>query len=453
MDVATAPRGELVRIIFKQRDTIAALESQIAELRSRLDTQGPNKQEKPPSWIKPNTKKKKYLSRKQREQGFARKLDTPTKQVFHTFNSCPDCGGELGKPSVSYSRQTIEIPPQEVEITEHVIFKRWCFTCKRRVAPKVNLKGVALGQQRIGIRLMSMIDMLKEACRQPVDTIQSYLEIMHNLHLSHGVLLNMLHKTADKGKPTYDSLKQHIREADVVYADETGGRENGKNGYFWSFNTDKVHFLIYGKSRSNSMVTKVLGDETEPDAFNGVLTSDFYTAYNIYNGFHQRCWVHLLRDIKDLKEDYPKDKQLKLWIRQVKTIYEEAKQYTGPPQLLPIGLKEEQRIAKQKYFEDKLREVAYPWIKTDAPQSVLSARVIKHLQELFVFVRFEGVSSDNNSAERILRHTVVARKISGGTRSPRGSETKSILASLFGTWKLQGLNPLDQCQLLLTSCQ
>ena len=40
MDIATAPRGELVRIIFEQQDKIEALEAQIAELRSRLTDQG-----------------------------------------------------------------------------------------------------------------------------------------------------------------------------------------------------------------------------------------------------------------------------------------------------------------------------------------------------------------------------------------------------------------------------
>ena len=85
--------------------------------------------------------------------------------------------------------------------------------------------------------------------------------------------------------------------------------------------------------------------------------------------------------------------------------------------------------------------------------STLSARIIKHLQEMFVFVRFEGVPSDNNAAERAVRHLVVSRKISGGTRSAKGSETKSILAPLFGTWKLQDKNPLTECQLLLAACQ
>lgn len=81
--------------------------------------------------------------------------------------------------------------------------------------------------------------------------------------------------------------------------------------------------------------------------------------------------------------------------------------------------------------------------------SILCARMIKHLPELFTFIRFEGVESHNNRAERALRHSVVKRKISGGTRSKRGSRTREILATLFGTWRLQGLNPLEQMRLML----
>ena len=66
-----------------------------------------------------------------------------------------------------------------------------------------------------------------------------------------------------------------------------------------------------------------------------------------------------------------------------------------------------------------------------------------HIKELFVFV---------NAAERSLRPLVISRKISGGTRSERGTDTKMTLASLF-TWRAQGLNPLLACRELLVSPQ
>ena len=443
-DLNDLSKGELIRIIYDQHDRIIALETQLAELQSQIKKQGPKNSEPLPSWVKPNVQRRKKTLRKQREEGYARTLDMPTKQVFHSCSVCPSCGGALGKPVVSYTRQTIDIPHTPVDITEHVVCKRWCATCRTQVAPQLDLSGIVVGQQRFGVRLMSMVAMFKEAFRQPVTTIQSYFEILHSLHLSRGEIIALLHTTASRGKPTYEGLQHQLRMSPVVYGDETGGRENGINGYTWNFNTDRIKVLLYRHTRSQTVVTEVLGEE-----FEGVLVSDFYAAYNVYAGFHQRCWVHYVRDIKKLNELYPKDIRLRRWTRKIHTLYHQAKAWPGPDPTLSKGRKEQVRIAKQRAFEEQLKTLCQPWILQDVPMSTLSARAIKFLPEMFTFIRFEGVASDNNSAERSVRHTVIARKISGGTRSANGSETKSILGSLFGTWKLQNLNPLEQCQLLL----
>ena len=77
----------------------------------------------------------------------------------------------------------------------------------------------------------------------------------------------------------------------------------------------------------------------------------------------------------------------------------------------------------------------------------LCRRIERHIKspprtgygELFVFVAQPEVSSDNNTAERSLRPVVVSRKISGGTRSNQGTDTKMTLASVFGAWRARGL--------------
>ena len=94
-----------------------------------------------------------------------------------------------------------------------------------------------------------------------------------------------------------------------------------------------------------------------------------------------------------------------------------------------------------------------------ATQAKLCRRIERHLKslprtgygELFVFVAEPEVPSDNNAAERSLRHLVISRKISGGTRSEQGTERRMTLASIFGTWRAQGLNPLAACRQLLVS--
>ena len=64
------------------------------------------------------------------------------------------------------------------------------------------------------------------------------------------------------------------------------------------------------------------------------------------------------------------------------------------------------------------------------------------MKELFIIVDEPEVPADNISAERSRRHLVISRKVSGGTRSEQATESKMTLASIFGTWRAQGLNPL-----------
>jgi hypothetical protein len=60
-----------------------------------------------------------------------------------------------------------------------------------------------------------------------------------------------------------------------------------------------------------------------------------------------------------------------------------------------------------------------------------------------------AVPSTNNAAERSVRPVVVQRKSSGGTRSAAGTTTFTTLATLFGTWRARGLDPLIACRQLL----
>lgn len=76
-----------------------------------------------------------------------------------------------------------------------------------------------------------------------------------------------------------------------------------------------------------------------------------------------------------------------------------------------------------------------------------------HLAELSVVVADFAAPPTNNTAERSLCHLVTARKINGGARSQAGTATRMTLATLFGAWRLQGLNPLTRRRALLAQPQ
>ena len=73
---------------------------------------------------------------------------------------------------------------------------------------------------------------------------------------------------------------------------------------------------------------------------------------------------------------------------------------------------------RQLALEKKLLALCHPFSNDQAaPQAKLCRRIERFIKELFVFVSHPDVPSENNAAERSLRHLVISRKISGGTRS------------------------------------
>ena len=189
-------------------------------------------------------------------------------------------------------------------------------------------------------------------------------------------------------------------------------------------------------SRAAKIPEGVLGN-----AYEGVVVSDFYSAYGVLLGRHQRCWVHLIRDLKGLVEANPKNRGLAIWVGKVKGVYRRAKAFTSDD--------EKKRHRQRVLFEEELLRLARPYVKRDVPQRVLAQRIEKFISELFVFVEHPYVSSDNNAAERAVRPVVIARKVSGGTRSKKGSDTKMTLMSLFGTWRLQDEDSIQACRSML----
>jgi hypothetical protein len=378
--------------------------------------------------------------RKRRERGVGRARSTPTRSVVHAAERCPDCGTELSGGSVKRTREVIELVPSPAEVVEHVILERRCPRCQRRVVPAVDLRDEVVGQQRLGLTLLALIVTLREAGRLPVGMIQWYLATVHQVQVSVGAIVAASHQVAARGAATVDQIREQVRAGPVVHADETGWRQNGKNGYAWTFSTPTERYFQYG-GRDGAMVDQALGD-----AFAGVLVSDFYKAYDHVRCAHQRCWAHLLRDAHDLRKQHPRDAGVQAWVDDLHRLYLDAVAFVATASADPLA-----RAAAASRFDARLLALAQPFL-TDrsAPQHTLSKRIAQYLGELLTFVREPDVPPDNNAAERSLRHLVTSRKISGGSRSPDGTATKIALATLFGTWRAQDINPLLACRQLLS---
>jgi transposase len=431
------------------RARVTELEQHLAAALARIAELEQQRRD-PPPFVKPNRPPpgdpKRPRKKRAPEHNRGRLRELPTRSEPHTLDRCPDCNYRLQGQSVDYRRQVIDLPPpQPLEVVEHLVIKRWCPKCRRWRSPQLDLTGQVLGQGRIGVRIASLIAFLSQTLRLPIRRIQAYLHTLHHLTLSAGELVELRHQVRRTLQPTVETLKQQARASPILHGDETSWRENGVNGYIWAFSTpgeETVRYYDYDHGRGQAVVKRLLGGQ-----FTGHLVSDFYCGYNVYAGKHQRCWVHLLRDLHGLKEQYADDAVVVQWAQDVRALYDEAQTW------LQTQTQPSQAAREQLYVSLVARThslgLTYARAKNH-PCQALAKRLLRHEDELFQFVLIVGLSADNNLAERSIRPLVVIRKISGGSRSAEGTKTRMALASLFETWQARRLNPFDECLKLLS---
>jgi transposase len=429
-------------VIEEQRALMAQLQEQVAHLETKV-AELEQLKTPPPPWAKanrPQRDKPAVQGRKKRapEHNHGRRKMTPTRIVPHAYERCPDCAYQLCGVAIARRREVIDLPAAAVEVTEHHFIKRYCPVCHAWKTPRVDLAGEVVGHGRMGVRLMSLIGVLRMVHRLPLALIQDLLAQVYGLALSVGGICHVLERLRGGLDPTRAALVAQSRASPSRHMDETGWRENGQNGYLWVEATDgstPTRIFTYRPSRAGAVADELVG------AYEGVLVTDGYAAYDHLPCTKQRCWTHILRTAREIREKHPNDQLLAQWTGALKTLYQHAVSVAQDERL---SLRHRATAASDA--ERRMRTLARCYRHApDHPAHALASWLHRHLDELFTFVRIPGVAGTNNLAERTIRPQVTARKISGGTRSTVGSAVRCDLATVFSTFQARGLNPLNAC--------
>lgn len=91
----------------------------------------------------------------------------------------------------------------------------------------------------------------------------------------------------------------------------------------------------------------------------------------------------------------------------VYAIYQQAVTWQRPAPIIPGGLLSSSVSTSSTSLSNALPLCANH-ISARQTTKTLCGRVMRFLPELFTFIRFEGLTADNNAAERMVRDTVVA---------------------------------------------
>ena len=173
--------------------------------------------------------------------------------------------------------------------------------------------------------------------------------------------------------------------------------------------------------------------------FQGVIVSDCLGSYNLVKAAaKQKCLAHLLRDTDKLVRLYPNNPEVIAFSVNLENILREALDIKEEYQDNKCTL-EDLKIVKGT-LEKKIAGLTGVKL-TNKKAETLRRRLIRHQEELFTFLAYPEVEPTNNIAERHLRPSVIARKLSFGNKTRAGADRHAVMMSLIQTEKLQGKNP------------
>lgn len=344
------------------------------------------------------------------------------RRVRLPLTACPRCGGHrLSGVQELRHRLVEEIPLPSTEVTDYTLERRYCRDCRRLVEPTV--PGV-LPRARLGLRLMHLVAQLKVFHRLPTEQIPPVLQSVYGVHVSEGEVMGILTRLASVYRPTFERFQGAMRDAPAKYLDETGHSVNGDGAYLWVAATPTEAIYRVTPTRGHLGALDLLGATPT-----GTVVHDRFVAYSQAarkTGLPQQlCWFHLLGDAKELAEFHGAEGEQIL--RTLRRVYRQAKRWNGR------GTEAAVRTLERR-LERGLAE--------RPGTSIRCHRFVRHLLSakawLFRFVLDGRVEGTNNRAERALRPSVVARKISGGSRSWHGARTMATLTSIVQTLRLRG---------------
>lgn len=147
-------------------------------------------------------------------------------------------------------------------------------------------------------------------------------QIAERFGINYSTLAESLKRIGKLLESSLERLKTDYRQSLVRHADETGWRTDGGNGYSWYFGSPNVSLNLFRATRSASVVREVLGTAK----LGGVLVVDRYDGYNRAGCRIQYCYSHLLREMKDLEQEFENNDEINSYTRQMKLHLTDARQ-------------------------------------------------------------------------------------------------------------------------------
>lgn len=390
--------------------------------------------------------KKRKKGRQPESQGFGRTQQLPIDhEVVHRAGECLGCGTSLKLTDLfqaTTARTEIDLEKEDdtslnlkIVCTKHIYGEVTCPCCGHKnlempkKAPDEDDWKVELQEWRlVGPMLVAFICGLSKRYRLSRQKIREFLYDWFSLSLSVGEINRCIHEAGRAVSPLEEELMEAVRNSDLIHVDETPWWEHTKRLWLWVFTSATVVFFMVG-SRSNVIPKKVL------EGFIGWLMSDGYCTYRNWLK-RLRCWAHLIRKAKGLNDSTDAvaknfGNELLELLKALQTAVYDAR--AGPHR--PLDISQNNTLNRMLRLCWKHQESGHEKVRA------LSREILRDWIAIFMVLEHPNLPLTNNEAERALRHWVIQRRISMGTRSPEGTKVFTLLASVIETCRKRGVSP------------
>lgn len=393
--------------------------------------------------IKENTTEEKSKNRggaKLGHQGYGRRAHTKeeveeVRVVKVEAPECPTCHGALWRKG-SVERSVLDLQAMKVKQLLYELERKYCPACQNYLQAKVS-------------SLLPKMLLSNELLSEVVDS--HYVHgiplgrITERLSVNYSTIIESLHRLGKLFAPCLDKLIEEYRHAAVRHADETTWRVDGKHGYCWLFSSESLSLYLYRQTRAASVVKEVFG----ATPLEGCLVVDRYQGYNRVPCQIQYCYVHLSRDLKDEAAKFEENAAVQAFIEGMRQLLSEAMTLRG------------KKITDKQYYKEaaKIKKAILSLCLPEPHADQQPARhpaikrwsdfFIERAERLYQWVEDRKVPAENNRAERELRPTVIARKVSFGSQAEEGAKTRGVLLSVMQTLKKREVNARQKFKQML----
>jgi hypothetical protein len=351
----------------------------------------------------------------------------------HQLTHCPDCGTLLIrlKQIIRYVEDLAnltELSKLLRKIEKHIIGSGYCPKCKKRkVAQKIPPQTTILGEN-----IKKFVCYLSIVMRLSFEQTRGFLKNVAGFDISDGEITACMDEQAEILMPEKERLFAKIRGAPGRHYDETTWKvqKGGQGNYCWITRPtigEQTIFLM-GRSRGKGNAQELRGAVD-----NQVGISDDYAAYDNLFERQQLCISHPKRKLRDLSESETLSQTSK---SECDTSYKAfSNLYKNLEKTLATEYKKEIWLQKREEYMKWMKEIAV--ITKNDPQKLKTIKqgLKQNVKKYFTCLLQPGIPADNNKAERGLRHIVLKRKISYGSKSQKGADTMSVLCStLLSAW-------------------